>query len=104
MSLQPIQTEGGSFVERIRAEVRALAFEPLDEAACCELDASIQAANRDAAIEGFSETPDLQALHAMLIAERAPEDVHRWATRRFLELKYAGGASLADRVFADTPH
>ena len=90
-------------MEKIRVEIRALRFEPLDDQALGEMRATIEAAVKSAEIEDSHRTPAEIALHKMLLEERAPVDVRRFAARRFLEGTVSDGRSLAGTVFGDNP-
>ena len=95
--------ESTPLVEKIRTEIRALDFKPLDDQALTEMGAAIDAAVKSAEIEDSHRTPAEIALHKMLLEERAPEEVRRFAVRRFLEGTVSDGRSLAGTVFGDNP-
>ena len=97
------ETEALALVEEIRDVICALDYEPLDDQALTEIRAAIEAAVKSAEIEDSHRTPAEIALHKMLLEERAPEEVRRFAVRRFLEGTVSDGRSLAGTVFSDNP-
>ena len=94
------RNESTALVEKIRTEIRGLDFKPLDDQALTEMRAAIEAAVKSAEIEDSHRTPAEVALHKMLLEERAPEEVRRFAVRRFLEGTVSDGRSLAGTVFS----
>ena len=77
--------ETEALVEEIRDVIRALDYEPLDDAALAEMHAASEHAHDEAESEGVLRTPRTAALFEMLIQERAPEDVRDLAVERFME-------------------
>lgn len=74
-----------ALINEIRQGIHALGFEPLDDEALAAKAAGTRDAVEDAASEGIHTTPRLTALHAMLIEERAPDEVWDWAVKRFMD-------------------
>ncbi len=73
-------------VERYRAELRALPFVRLDDAAMVELRIRSADAHQSSAIEGIHPTPEIEALFAMFLEERIPPSVSApYATRYVME-------------------
>ncbi len=97
------RNESTALVEKIRAEIRGLDFKPLDDQAFTEMGTGIEAAVKSAEIEDSHRTPAEIALHKMLLEERAPEAVRRFAVRRFLEGTVSDGRSRTGTVFSDNP-
>lgn len=89
-------------VEKIRAEVMALEFEPLDDAALADMKRNVAASVNNNEIEGSFRGPDEVALDDMLIEVRAPQRVHMFAARRFLEEVVNEGKPLKGIPFEDT--
>ena len=80
------ETEALALVEEIRDEIRALDYEPLDDAALAEVHAASEHAHDEAESEGVLRTPrGRQRCLRCLIQERAPEDVRDLAVERFME-------------------
>ena len=77
--------QDAALVERIRAEVRALGFEPVDDAELARLRRADHNAKASSEIEGSYRDRDEDLLAAMLVEERAPVPVWRFATRRLME-------------------
>jgi hypothetical protein len=76
-------------VERYRAELRSMPFERLHDAAAAELRRRLAGAHASSAIEGIHPTPELEALFAMFVEERAPAHVlgpfvDRYIAERFV--------------------
>ncbi len=88
-------------VEQIRAEIRALGFNPLGDQALAQMREELATANHSSEIEGSRRSPEEVALDNMLLEERAPEEVCRFAIRRFMEEDL--GRSLKGVLFADNP-
>ena len=63
----------------------------------------ITAAVKSAEIEDSHRTPAEPALHEMFLEERAPEEVRRFAVRRFFKGTVSDGGSIAGTVFGDNP-
>ena len=79
------ETEALALVEEIRDVIRALDYEPLNDAALAEMHAASEHAHDEAESEGVLRTPRTAALFEMLIQERAPDDVRDLAVERFME-------------------
>ena len=62
-----------SAIEAYRAELRALDFVRLDDAELDDLCNGLRHAHFSGAIEDIHSTPELMALFAMFVEERAPE-------------------------------
>ena len=77
--------ETEALVEEIRDVIRALDYEPLDDAALAEMHAASEHAHEEAESEGVLRSTRTAALFEMLIQERAPEDVRGLAVERFME-------------------
>ena len=77
--------ETEALVEEIRDVIRALDYEPLDDAALAEMHAASEHAHEEAESEGVLRSTRTAALFEMLIQERAPEDVRDLAVERFME-------------------
>ena len=77
--------ETEALVEEIRDVIRALDYEPLDDAALAEMHAASEHAHDEAESEGVLRSTRTAALFEMLIQERAPDDVRDLAVERFME-------------------
>ena len=62
-------------IEQYRAELRSQPYVRVDDAELAELRRRSDAAHHSNAIEGIHPTPELEALFAMFLEERAPPDV-----------------------------
>jgi hypothetical protein len=62
-------------IEQYRAELRDLPYARLGDAELAELRQRSAEAHHSNAIEGIHPTPELEALFAMFVEERAPPDV-----------------------------
>lgn len=62
-------------VEQYRAELRARPYARLDDQEVADLRQRSAEAHHSNAIEGIHPTPELAALFAMFLEERAPPDV-----------------------------
>ena len=71
-------------VERYRAELRALPFVRLDDAARVELRICSADAHQSSAIEGIHPTPEIEALFAMFLEERVPPSVSAPPATRYV--------------------
>lgn len=89
-----------ALVERIRAEVRALGFEPVGDAELARIREADLDAKASSEFEGSYRDRDEVLLAKMLFEERAPLDVRTFATRRLLEETIGGGRSLAQAFSA----
>ena len=97
------ETEALALVEEIRDEIRALDYEPLDEAALAEVHAATEHAHDEAESEGVLRSARTAALFEMLIQERAPEDVRDLAVERFMEaLARVAHSAAGDEALART--
>ena len=68
------QVSAGEFprVESLRRELRALPFVRLDDAELSHLRARLLVGHHNNAIEGIEPSPEMAALFAMFLQERAP--------------------------------
>lgn len=73
-------------VEALRRELRALPFTRLDDAQLAELRARLQVGHHNNVIEGIGPSPELAALFAMFLQERAPLVVSEPFVDRFFGL------------------
>ena len=83
-------------IEQYRTELRARPYVRVDDAALAELRQRSAEADHSNAIEGIYPTPELQALFAMFLEERAPPDVFGPYVGRYIEERIV----LADRTLA----
>lgn len=73
-------------IERYRAELRAMPFARLDDAAMVELRIRAADAHQSSVIEGIHPTPEVKALFDMFLEERVPPSVSApYATRYVME-------------------
>ena len=97
MIARPGIDEDAALVERIRAEVRALGFEPVDDAELARIERADLNARASSEIEGSYRDRDEDLLAAMLIEERAPVNVRLFATHRLLEEAIPGTPRTAHK-------
>jgi len=83
-------------VELYRAELRALPFVRLDDAAMVEILIRSANAHQSSAIEGIHPTPEVAALFTMFIEERVPSSVSSPYVTRYVMERIVP----ADRVLA----
>ena len=72
-------------IEQYRTELRAQPYVRVDDAALAELRQRSAEADHSSAIEGIYPTPELQALFAMFLEERASPDVFGPYVDRYIE-------------------
>ena len=73
-----------SIIEQFRAELRAQPYARADDAALAELRQRTAESHHSHAIEGIYPTPELKALFAMFLEERAPPDVSGPYVQRYI--------------------
>lgn len=79
-------------VERLRAELRAAPFRRLDAAGGERLRRAHAEMHHSNAIEGVHPTPELVALFAMFVEERAPPEATEGLVLRYMAERIAAGA------------
>jgi len=89
-------------VEKIRAEILDLKFEPLDDKALAEMKTNVAASVNNNEIENSFQDADEVALDEMLLDVRAPQKVRMFATRRLIEEVVNDGKSLKGVSFEET--
>lgn len=89
-------------VEKIRAEVLALDFEPLDDKALAEMKANVLASVNNNEIENSFQDADEVALDEMLLEVRAPQKVRMFAARRLIEEVVNDGKALKGVPFEES--
>lgn len=95
-------TDKFEIVHKIRAEVMALEFEPLDDAALADMKRNVAASVNNSEIESSFREPDEIALEDMLDELRAPLKVRMFASRRLLEETVNDGKPLKGVPFEET--
>lgn len=88
-----------ALVERIRAEIREISFQPVDDAEVARIREADLDSKASSEFEGSYRDRDEVLLAKMLLEERAPLDVRTFAVRRLLEETIGEGRSLA-RAFS----
>ena len=87
-------------VETIRAEIRKMDFTPLNDDELADMRERLADAVQNNAIEDLDQNPVEVALDSMLLEERAPLEIQKYATRRYLEIDVMDGESL-EQLFED---
>lgn len=82
-------------VEHFRAELRAERFERLDAAGAERMRRAFAEMHHSNAVEGVHPTPELAALFAMLVEERAPPEAAGGVVSRYMAERIAAGAGRA---------
>lgn len=92
-------TDKFEIVEKIRTEVMALDFEPLDDKELADMKRNVAASVNNNEIENSFQEPDEVALDEMLIEVRAPQKVRMFASRRLIEEAVNDGKPLKGLPF-----
>ena len=83
-----------SIVEQYRAELRARSYTRVDDATLTELRQRTAEGHHSNAIEGIHPTPELMALFAMFLDERAPPDVSGPYVQRYIMERIVPAAQM----------
>ena len=79
-------------IETYRAELRATAYTPLDDAELARVRQRYADAHHSSAIEDIHPSPEQLAFTALMIELRVPRDLARRYSDRFLEERIVGPA------------